>query len=65
MGDSKKEMAFGDRSSGGGRGGPGGDRGRGGREERGGGDMDRGGGRGFDLALARLTLDRAVGTFGK
>jgi small subunit ribosomal protein S18 len=41
------EMAFGERSSGGGRGGPGGDRGRGGREERGGGDMDRGGGRGF------------------
>ena len=48
MGDSKKEMAFGDRASGGGRGGPGGGRG-GGREERGGGgsDMDRGGGRGF------------------
>jgi small subunit ribosomal protein S18 len=48
MGDSKKEMAFGDRASGGGRGGPGGGRG-GGREDRGGGgsDMDRGGGRGF------------------
>src|SRR5512141_3428242 len=43
----KNEMAFGDRASGGGRGGPGGGRG-GGREERGGGsDMDRGGGRGF------------------
>ncbi|MGZ6124314.1 MAG: 30S ribosomal protein S18 [Myxococcales bacterium] len=48
MNDSKKEMAFGDRASGGGRGGPGGGRG-GGREDRGGGggDMDRGGGRGF------------------
>jgi small subunit ribosomal protein S18 len=48
MGDLKKEMAFGDRASGGGRGGGGGGRG-GGREDRGGGgsDMDRGGGRGF------------------
>src|SRR3954462_4116005 len=50
MSDMKKEMAFGDRASGGGgRGGPGGGRG-GGREDRGGGgggDMDRGGGRGF------------------
>src|SRR4051812_24240261 len=51
MADMKKEMAFGDRSSGGGgRGGPGGGGGggRGGpREDRGGGDMERGGGRGF------------------
>jgi small subunit ribosomal protein S18 len=48
MSDLKKEMAFGDRAGGGGRGGPGGDRGgRGGREDRGGSDMDRGGGRGF------------------
>ncbi|HZR09837.1 MAG TPA: 30S ribosomal protein S18 [Myxococcales bacterium] len=48
MSDLKKEMAFGDRAGGGGRGGPGGDRGgRGSREDRGGGDMDRGGGRGF------------------
>src|SRR4051812_50100422 len=51
MADMKKEMAFGDRSSGGGgRGGPGGGGGggRGGpREDRGGGDMGRGGGRGF------------------
>ena len=47
MADMKKEMAFGDRASGGGRGGPGGGRG-GPREDRGGagGDMDRGG-RGF------------------
>jgi small subunit ribosomal protein S18 len=48
MSDLKKEMPFGDRAGGGGRGGPGGDRGRGGgREDRGGGgDMERGG-RGF------------------
>jgi small subunit ribosomal protein S18 len=48
MADMKKEMPFGERSSGGGRGSPGGG-GRGGpREDRGGGgDMDRGGGRGF------------------
>ena len=39
------EMAFGERSGGGGRGG--GREDRGGREERGGGDMERGGGRGF------------------
>src|SRR4051794_22503010 len=46
MSDFKQEMAFGDRASGGGRGGPGGGRG-GGREDRGGGgDMERGG-RGF------------------
>ena len=36
MSEMKKEMAFGDRASGGGRGGPGGGRG-GGREDRGGG----------------------------
>ena len=44
----KYEMAFGDRASGGGRGGPGGGGRGGGREDRGGGgDMDRGGGRGI------------------
>ena len=50
MSDMKKEMAFGERGGGGGKGGPGGGRGGGGgREDRGGGggDMDRGGGRGF------------------
>ena len=45
MSRSIQEMAFGERSGGGGRGG--GREDRGGREERGGGDMERGGGRGF------------------
>src|SRR5437870_4793759 len=56
MSDMKKEMAFGERSGGGGRGGG---RGGAGREDRGGGDMDRGGGRGFGRRkVCRYCADR-------
>jgi small subunit ribosomal protein S18 len=57
MSDMKKEMAFGDRSAGGGKGGAGGR----GREDRGGGggDMERGGGRGFGRRkVCRYCADR-------